>query len=104
MWRDEIQYNVIERLYRHAGAQQCYHKCMLLYICFTRVENEDDDNNSDKYKAHAAGRGPAIAEVISELVESLQARHQRMLSSEKYVCLCFKKCLHFFLLSKVCHI
>ncbi|XP_056607116.1 uncharacterized protein cobll1a isoform X2 [Triplophysa dalaica] len=45
-------------------------------------ENADDDNNSDKYRAHAAGRGPAIAEVMSELVESLQARHHRMLSSE----------------------
>lgn len=57
-------------------------------FCFTRVEYvEDDDNSSDKYKAHVAGRCPAIAEVMSELMESLQARQQRMISSEMYVCL-----------------
>ncbi|XP_055069995.2 uncharacterized protein cobll1a isoform X2 [Misgurnus anguillicaudatus] len=45
-------------------------------------ENVDkDDNSSDKHRAHIADRCPAIAEVMSELVESLQARHKRTLSS-----------------------
>ncbi|KAI7807341.1 uncharacterized protein cobll1a isoform X2 [Triplophysa rosa] len=47
-----------------------------------KENDEDDDNSSDKSRAHVAGRCPAIAEVMSELVESLQARHQRKLSSE----------------------
>ncbi|XP_065116344.2 uncharacterized protein cobll1a isoform X2 [Paramisgurnus dabryanus] len=45
-------------------------------------ENVDkDDNSSDKQRAHIADRCPAIAEVMSELVESLQARHKKTLSS-----------------------
>lgn len=63
----------------------CYHTSMYCYIimfCFTRVENvEDDDDSSDKHRAHA--------NVMSELMESLQARQHRMLSSETYVCLSY---------------
>ncbi|XP_067315229.1 cordon-bleu protein-like 1 isoform X2 [Pseudorasbora parva] len=47
-------------------------------------DNKDEaqgSKRSDKYRAHIADRCPAITKVMSELVESLQARQQRTLSS-----------------------
>ncbi|XP_016304690.1 protein cordon-bleu-like isoform X3 [Sinocyclocheilus anshuiensis] len=44
-------------------------------------EAQGDDKSSDKYRACIADRCPAIAKVMSELAESLQARQQRTLSS-----------------------
>ncbi|XP_048056718.1 protein cordon-bleu isoform X2 [Megalobrama amblycephala] len=46
-----------------------------------KEEAQGDNRRSDKYRAHITDRCPAITKVMSELVESLQARHQRTLSS-----------------------
>ncbi|XP_067230733.1 protein cordon-bleu isoform X2 [Chanodichthys erythropterus] len=46
-----------------------------------KEEAQRDDRRSDKYRAHITDRCPAITKVMSELVESLQARHHRTLSS-----------------------
>ncbi|XP_016304689.1 protein cordon-bleu-like isoform X2 [Sinocyclocheilus anshuiensis] len=46
-----------------------------------KEEAQGDDKSSDKYRACIADRCPAIAKVMSELAESLQARQQRTLSS-----------------------
>ncbi|XP_077055598.1 uncharacterized protein cobll1a isoform X2 [Siphateles boraxobius] len=44
-------------------------------------EAQGDDKRSDKHRARIADRCPAIAKVMSELAQSLQARQQRTLSS-----------------------
>ncbi|XP_051563374.1 uncharacterized protein LOC127446471 isoform X2 [Myxocyprinus asiaticus] len=46
-----------------------------------KEEFEEDDSSSDKYRAGIAGHCPLIAEVMTELAESLQAQQQRMLFS-----------------------
>ncbi|XP_051752706.1 cordon-bleu protein-like 1 isoform X2 [Ctenopharyngodon idella] len=46
-----------------------------------KEEAQRDDRRSDKYRAHITDLCPAITKVMSELVESLQARQQRKLSS-----------------------
>ncbi|KAF4111950.1 cordon-bleu protein-like 1 [Onychostoma macrolepis] len=47
-----------------------------------KVEDaQGDDKSSDKYRARIADHCPAIAKVMSELAESLQARQRRTLSS-----------------------
>lgn len=58
----------------------------VITLCFASVdEAQGDDKRSDKHRARIADRCPAIAKVMSELAQSLQARQQRTWSSAKYV-------------------
>ncbi len=55
-------------------------------LCFASVEDaQGEDKSSEKYRARIADHCPAIAKVMSELAESLQARQHKTLSSAKYV-------------------